>query len=312
MTMTRAAVAPVSVLPAPPAEESWIVQRLTWSHAGRYAAALCGVAATLFFFQPWVTASLDGVGARSLSGLQLARNEAQSLVDAAVFGGGTGGQTGATASGSGTTSAAGSGGLVLPTRVPTVVPGGQPGQVPAGQAQSAQPAQPPEPALSGSQAAQSAASSGGLVLPTRVPTVAPGQSAPVLPAAQAPSQDAPATPAAAPAQPETLPQFALYFLLAAALGLTIFPIVWERQQTSRDRRFGLLWTLVVSYGGALWAASILRAVVTAPPGNVLIGPGVGGVTGATPALWAMTAAFALGAICLTIAWLPGIGTRQTG
>src|SRR5688572_21007733 len=286
MTMTSTAIAPVRVLPAPPAEVSWLAQRLTWSHAGRYAAALCGVAATLLFFQPWVTATLDGVGMRSLSGLQLARNEAQSLVDAAVFGG-TGGQTDAAASGSGTTSAAASGGLVLPTRVPTVVPGGQPGQVPAGQAQSA-----------------AAVSAGGLMLPTRVPTVAPGRSAPALPAAQAPSQDAAVTLAAAPAEPETLPQFALYFLLAAALGLAIFPVVWERQRTSRDRRFGLLWTVVVSYGGALWAASLLRTVVTAPPGNVLIGPGVGGVTGATPALWGMTAAFTLGALCLTIAWLP--------
>src|SRR5688572_18769269 len=286
-TTTTTSIAPARPLPAPPAEESWIVQRLTWNHAGRYAAALCGVAAVALFFQPWVTASLDGVGVRSLSGLQLARNQAQSLVDAAVFGGGTGGQTDAAASGSGTTSAAASGGLVLPTRVPTVVPGGQPGQVPAGQAQSA-----------------AAASAGGLVLPTRVPTVAPGRSAPVLPAAQAPSQDTAATPAVAPAEPETLPQFALHFLLAAALGLAIFPVVWERQRTSRDRRFGLLWTVVVSYGGALWAASLLRTVVTAPPGNVLIGPGVGGVTGATPALWGMTAAFTLGALCLTIAWLP--------
>src|SRR5688572_21028631 len=157
-TTTTTSIAPARPLPAPPAEESWIVQRLTWNHAGRYAAALCGVAAVALFFQPWVTASLDGVGVRSLSGLQLARNQAQSLVDAAVFGGGTGGQTDAAASGSGTTSAAASGGLVLPTRVPTVVPGGQPGQVPAGQAQSAQPAQPQQPALSASQGAQSAAS----------------------------------------------------------------------------------------------------------------------------------------------------------
>ncbi|HET7767845.1 MAG TPA: hypothetical protein VFN74_03655, partial [Chloroflexota bacterium] len=237
----------------------------------------------------------EGVGARSLSGLQLARNEAQTLVDAAVFGAGPrGSASGAAASGGA------SGGLVLPTRVPTVVAGSQPGQVPSGQSAQTAPS---------SQAAQSAASAGGLVLPTRVPTVVPGQAAPVLPAAQAPAQDTAPT-SAAPAEPETLPKFALYFLMAAALGLAVFPVVWERQQNERDRRFGLLWTLVVSYGGALWTGSILRAVLTAPPDNVLIGPGVGGVTGATPALWGLTLAFALGALCLTIAWLPGSTARR--
>ncbi len=51
------------------------------------------------------------------------------------------------------------------------------------------------------------------------------------------------------------------------------------------------------------AGSILRAVAGAPAGNALIGPGVGGVTSAAPALWGTAVAFAVGAICLSVAWL---------
>jgi hypothetical protein len=184
---------------------------------------------------------------------------------------------------------------VLPTRVPTVVPGSQPGAVPAVPV-SAQNAP----------SAASAASAGGLTLPTRVPTVAAGQPAPVLPTA------APAASPALAAEPETLPQFALYFLLAAAMGLAIFPVVWDRQTTPRDRRFGVVWALVVSYGGAVWAASLLKTVLGAPVDNAVIGPGVGGVSGVMPALWELAAAFALGAAALTVAWLPNrAGSART-
>src|SRR5688572_739802 len=86
----------------------------------RYAAALCGLVALVLFYQPWVGVSLNAAGDTSLSGIELARGDASRRVNEAVFGGRT---TGAT-SGAAIT---GAGGIVLPTRIPTVAPGGSSG-----------------------------------------------------------------------------------------------------------------------------------------------------------------------------------------
>jgi hypothetical protein len=311
--MTSGTLTPGAPIPAAPVTAARptgarLARQLTRNRAGRYVAAVCGVVAVLLFPQPWVRASLHGIGEVTLSGLQLARHEAATRVDAVQFGpasrpatsAGTPGTAGT--AGAGSSAGAGSGGLTLPTRVPTVAAGSGgltlPTRVPtvaAGTVPGSVPAQNPAGSAAGG-----AGAAGGLTLPTRVPTVAPGQAA-----QPAPHQPAPATASSGtePAAPVTLPQFSLYFLLAAAAGLAIFPLVWERQVTERDRRFGTLWTLVVSYGGALWSGSILYTVLTAPPGNALVGPGVGGTTGAEPALWLLCIAFVLGALSLTGAWL---------
>jgi hypothetical protein len=262
-------------------------QGLTRQRAGRYAASVCGLATVLLFPQPWVRASLSGVGEVTLSGLELARADAARRVDAAMIVPVPGGSmaprpgTGASAPilGAGAASGAGSitagGGLVLPTRVPTVAAGTQGGAQVGGQVGT-------QPAVA------TAAQPAPAVSPTAVPATGRATGLP----AEAVGETA----------PPSLPQFSLYLLFAAALGLAIFPLVWERQHTARDRRFAVLWTLVVSYGGALWTASMLRTVLAATVGNTLIGPGVGGTLGAEPALWAMCIAFLLGAASLTAAW----------
>src|SRR5688572_26914692 len=86
--MVSTAIAPPSAapLPASPREAGGLfASRRTTGHVARYAASLCGVAAVVLFFQPWVDVSLTGIGPAQLSGLQLVRADAQKQVDAALF-----------------------------------------------------------------------------------------------------------------------------------------------------------------------------------------------------------------------------------
>jgi hypothetical protein len=242
------------------------------NRVARHVAAGCGAAAFLLFFQPWVSASLPALGVERLTGLQLARGEAAERVDRAQFSSPPG--TGAAAP-----AAAGSAGLTLPTRIPTVAPGG--------------------------------VASGGLVLPTRIPTVQPG-------ATQAPSAAQAGTgqlaggaaagsvleagrAAPRPAEPERLPRMSLYLLPAAALALAVFALVWDRLPEARDRRFGVLWTILVSFGGSAVTGWLLFKTAAAPPGNDLLDPGT--VTAAEWALWALLVAFLTGAAAVTAAWV---------
>ena len=276
---------------------------LSRNHVLRYVAAIGGLIALVTFYMPWVRADLNSIGSTPLSGIEIARGDASNRVDVAVFGGaafgGTGASTGASGTGSASASSpASTGGLVLPTRQPTAVSSSQ----------------------SSSQVI------GGLTLPTRVPTAAAGSAGAsqvvggALTGAALPTAVATATPisnaalssgvpvaAAAPApeppRPETLPQLTLYFVPLMALGLIAFPIIWHRLVDPRDRAYGKAWTLILSLGGTLWIGYLLYKVMTAPAGNSLIGPGVGGVTGAEPGLWATFIGFLLAAVCLVLAWL---------
>ena len=282
---------------------------LSRNHVLRYVAALAGLLALVGFYQPWVRANLSGIGAVPLSGVELARGDASDRVDRALFGGASGAvPSGAppaagSASSAGTSGAAGlsgSGGLVLPTRQPTASAGSQ----------------------SSSQVI------GGLTLPTRVPTAAAGSAGasqvvggaltgapaqttsvaatatPIINAAL--SGGAPVAAAAPPPEPpppDTLPKVSLYAVPLMALGIIAFSIVWDRLSDPRDRRNGKAWTMILSLGGAAWLGAILLKVLRAPSDNVLIGPGVGGVSAAEPGLWLAFAGFLVAAVCLILAWL---------
>lgn len=290
------------------------VQRLalTRNHVGRYVAAACGLVALALFYQPWVSATLPGVGEQTLSGLHLAEGEAAQRVDRALFGSLAAGGTGAPSDSSGQAAGqaapgagASVGGLVMPTRIPTVAAGG------AGAAGAAG-------------AAGSGLATGGLVLPTRIPTVTPPASGQFSTgSAPAPAGAASGASGATGGQlagggaantvleagrqitreqgPDRLPQFPLYLMPLAGLGLAAFSIIWDRLYEPRDRLFGRLWTLLLAYGGMLGAGYVLVKSVTAAAGNDLLGPGE--VTGAAGALWGVFIAFLLGAISITIAWL---------
>jgi len=270
--------------------------------------------ALVLFYQPWVSASLNTAGDSTLTGIDLARGEANRRVDRAVFGTRVPGASTGGSSGAATGAISGSGGLTLPTRVPTIAAGGtagfgtSPGVV----------AQPTAvPAAPAAQAAAPVSGSGGLVLPTRVPTVAPGgtsgfgSSAGV---ASQPTAAAAATAAAAgrisgaavepkdPVAPPTLPKFWLHLVPLAALGLATFPVIWDRLTETRDRRFGRIWTLLLAYGGALGLGRVVYLVATAGTGNLLMGQSVGAVKSGEPALWGTFIAFVLSALLLTVAW----------
>jgi hypothetical protein len=285
---------------------------LTRNHIARYIAAACGVVAMLLFYQPWVSAKLPNIGDEALTGLSLARGEAADRVDQASFAalqpGTVPGASGASgASGAASGAAAGAGGLTLPTRVPTVAAGAG-----ASSGGLTLPTRVPTVApATGGAGSGAASSAGGLTLPTRIPTVAPGaQPAPatgqstsgqlagggaagtVLEAGRAIAREA---------EPDRLPQFPLYLVPLAGLGLAAFAVIWDRLREPRDRFFGKLWTILLSFGGALGTGWMLYKAATAAPGNDLIGPGE--VTGPEWALWAIFLSFLLGAISIAIAWL---------
>jgi hypothetical protein len=291
---------------------------LSPNRLGRYLAAAGGLLALVLFYLPWVAASLPGIGEVSLSGVEMARGAAITRVNqAAVDASRNPGAGGAPAAGAPATGASGaSGGLTLPTRVPTVASGASgagggltlPTRVPTVAAGSA-PATGAAPAASGAGAAGAA---GGPALPTRVPTVAPGgapagfgSSAGVAQAQPGASAPAPAAPAPAPRPaapvPDVLPQFLLYLVPLAGLGIFAFSLIWERLVDRRDRFAGRLWTLLLAYGGLLLTGYVLYKAAIAQPGNVLLGAGA--VVGPAPALWGVFLAFLFSAACLTVAWL---------
>jgi hypothetical protein len=294
---------------------------------GRYLAAVAGVMVIVLFYQPWVDASIVGVGEDTLTGVQLAQGQASLRMSRAALAAsrsGAGPQANvaaaAGAAASGLTmptriptvaSGAGAGGLTLPTRIPTVASGTSAGA--------------PVGATGGS------GSAGGLTLPTRIPTVASGTSAgasagassgtsagassgfgstgavtqatPLAAPSGATSGARPEAPPALPPAPDTLPQTFLFLVPLAGLGIVAFSMVWDRLTEGRDRSYGKAWTLILSFGGTLWMGNIVYKVVNAPADNSLIGAGVGSVQGAQLALWGVFAAFLVSAICLTIAWL---------
>jgi hypothetical protein len=257
------------------------------------------VAALVCFYQPWVSASLPAVGESTLTGVAIARGDASARVDEASFGknsafaagaassaGAAGASTGAAAAG------LSSGGLVLPTRQPTVAAGASTGFSAPAAAPTTAPAPP---------AAAAGLSSGGLTLPTRVPTIAAGSSA---------GFSAPTAAATVPSLeigrqieiqgPDTLPQTLLYGVPLAAAGVAIFSLIWGRLQDPRDRKYGRWWTVILSVGGTLGVGDVLYKVVTAPPKNDLLSPGT--VQGAQWGLWGAFGAFLLCALCLAAAW----------
>lgn len=281
---------------------------LTRNHVGRYVAALCGVVALVLFYQPWVTASLSGVGETQLSGVALARNEASLLVSRAAVA--------ASRSGARTTAAApaiGQGGLALPTRQPTAAPSG--GNTGFGSTLPQPAATAPAGAAGGASApAAPAVAQGGLALPTRQPTAVPGgapsgfgSSAGVVvaatPGGAATTLASLPPPVAEPPPPPTLPRFWLNLVPLMAIGIAGFSLVWDRLKEGRDRSFGRAWTLILSYGGLALTGLVVYRVVTAPPDNVLVGLGVGGVVAGLPALTGTLLAFLLSALALTVAWL---------
>jgi hypothetical protein len=247
---------------------------------GRYLAALFGAVALVCFYQPWVAGTLPVVGESTLTGLDLAKGEASERVDQAAFG------KSATSPGAPTTvSGAASGGLTLPTRVPTVAAG--------------------------------TGTLGGLTLPTRVPTVAAGGSTGFSAGAAATAASAsgtsggpapstpvptvaPAAASTAPDVPEHLPQVLLYGVPLAAAGIATFSLIWDRLQDPRDRLYGKWWTVLLSCGGALGVGYVLFKVSTAPGGNDLLAPGA--VKSALWGLWGAFIAFLLSALSLAAAW----------
>jgi len=276
----------------------------------RVLAALFGALALIGFFQPWVSASLPGIGESVFTGREIAGGSAADRVDAAsvslvgVGGAGAGGGS--------------LGGLVLPTRQPTTVPGASAGGLvlPTRIATAA-----PAPAAGGA-AAGAGAAVGGLVLPTRIATAAPGTgsgagvvvataaaaTAQAFSTAQAGGQAVRATTAQESA-PDRLPNLPLYLVPLAAAGLAIFAALWGRFTDPKDRLYGKVWTILLAAGGALGVGSVLYKVVTAQAANNLLAPG--DVTAAMWGIWATFLGFLLAGCCLVVAWLASLTPART-
>ncbi len=243
---------------------------------GRFLAAGFGLLALLCFYQPWVSGTLPGVGERTLSGAGLARGEARRLVDAAAYArGGTGAQGTAL-----------TGGLVLPTRIPTVGPGGAATRAPA----TSQPA--------GNENA-------GQALPTRQPsgvaiaTAAAATAVAVQTAQAGGTRESPA-PAAVSAAADRLPAGILYAFPLAAAGLAIFALLWGHLREPRDQLFGRWWTVLLAAGGTAGTGWLLLKILTAPHPNDLLGPGE--VHQAQWGLWVTFIAFLLSTTSISYAW----------
>jgi hypothetical protein len=295
--------------------------RLDRSTAARYVAALAGALALVCFYLPWVQGTVPNAGASVFSGADIARGEAARRADDAS----------PPATGAG---AATSGGLTLPTRIPTTVPGAGASQAGGAAAPGAAagaggltlPTRIPTAAAAPGSGAGAAAGAGGLTLPTRIPTAAAGEAAQGAAGAQA-GQGAPgpgvaiATSAAATrtafeeqraaggaqtavaseeVRPDALPGLVLFGVPLAAAGVAIFAAVWSRLESARDRRYGKAWTLIFAIGGLLGAGWVLLKVTTAPQPNDLLAPGDAG--GALWGLWATVIAFAVATVSLIVAW----------
>jgi len=262
----------------------------------RLLASAFGVVALIGFFQPWVTADLPGIGASVLTGREIARGDATERVDAASAPVG-----GAAGAGGGTL-----GGLTLPTRIPTTVPGA---------AAAAGGLVLPTRIATPAPAAAAGAASGGLVLPTRIATAVPGgqgtgagvalataaaATREAFSTAQAGGLNVRAATAAARA-PDRLPGLSLYLIPVAAGGLAIFSALWGRFVNPRDRLYGKVWTILLAAGGTLGAGAVLVKIATAPSINNLLAPG--DVKGTMWGLWSTFLGFVLAGSCLVAAWL---------
>ena len=277
----------------------------------RVLAALFGALALIGFFQPWVSASLPGIGESVFTGREIAGGNAADRVDAAsvslvgVGGAGAGGGS--------------LGGLVLPTRQPTTVPGASAGGLVL-PTRIATPA--PAPAAGGASVGAGAAAAGGLVLPTRIATAAPGTgsgagvvvataaaaTAQAFSTAQASGQAVRAT-TVQERTPDRLPGLSLYLVPLAAAGLAIFAALWGRFTDPKDQLYGKVWTILLAAGGALGVGSVLYKVVTAQAANNLLAPG--DVTAAMWGIWATFLGFLLAGCCLVVAWLAPLTPART-
>lgn len=231
----------------------------------RSIASLAGALAFIFFYQPWVAASLPGASEGALTGVELARGVAGARADAGRLAG-----TGI--------EAPGAGGLVLPTRIATPVDSAGAG---AGAGGLVLPTRQP----AGVEAATAAAATVMAVQTTQA-----GGS-------RAPSAAATTT----TAEPDRLPVGALFGVPLAAAGVAIFSAIWGRLSESRDRLYGQIWTVLLSLGGTFGAGYVLWQVATTPRPNDLLAPGE--ALGALWGLWATFLAFLLSAISLAAAWI---------
>lgn len=251
---------------------------VTRTQLGRYVAALAGLLAFLFYYQPWVAASLPGHGESELRGVDLARGEAARRVEAA--GGG-----------------AAASGLILPTRIATVAPG-------IGSRAGALPMPTRIPTVAGAPVSGDAS---GIVLPTRQPSgavIATQAAATAIAVRTAQASGVRATPAAAAAaapRSERLPGLVLYGVPLAAAGIVIFSITWGRLNEPRDRLYAQLWTSMLAVSGVLGVGYVLLKVATALRPNNLLAPGE--VHAPLWGLWSAFAAFVVSLAALAAAWL---------
>lgn len=280
---------------------------ITRNLVGRIIAAVCGVLVIALFYQPWLTARLAGIGDVPFTGSDLTHADTQLRVDLALRAARA--QAAPVAGASGAIPAArpaapaASGGLTLPTRIPTVVAGGVAPVAPAASGGLSLPTRIPTVVPGAAAPAAAPAASGGLTLPTRIPTVAPGSAA-------SQPQGAPASTGfgngpqigvqVKSVQPDRFPTTLLSIMPWVGLALAAFSLVWDRLTDRRDRLFGIWWTVLLAFGGAIWTGILLAKAVQAPIGNDLLGPGE--ILAANWGLWAIFLAFLIASVALAVAW----------
>lgn len=273
--------------------------------AARTIAIAAGLLGTMMFYQPWIGGTVPGVGAVTFSADDLANGRARTLADAASAPPPRAGSGGA--AGAATTRPELSGGLALPTRVPTFAPGAiAPTTMPSAG----------ERATAGAAiATPTAPLPGGLTLPTRVPTFAPGSSAPTtMPSAAeraalvTPASGVSAAVAAtatmtppSPPPPKTLPKLTLFIVPLAGLGLAIFTAIHARLRDPRDLTFSRWWTVLLGAIGTYSTWNVISIITSASEPNNLLDPGQASV--ALWGAWGSMAAFAIGTISAATAWL---------
>lgn len=275
---------------------------LSRTDVGRLTAIVMALLGLLFFYQPWVSGVAPGTTqVRGVTGVQLASGAAAAGRD-----------------GLGSSTGTGAGQLTLPTRIPTFAAPGL-GTVGAGAGTSAgatnanggRVATAPAVGLPTTAPSTSGStSSGGLVLPTRVPTAGAGSGVALATQAaatafavgtlQAGGGRVVTTQVTTQAK-EHLPTTVLYGVPIAALGIAIFTAIWGRLSDPRDRRFSMLWTALFSVGGTFGLGYLLAKLVTVGRPNDLLGPGE--VRGTQWGLWGAFLAFLLALVGLVIAWL---------
>ena len=287
--------------------------------ATRVVAVVCGVLGLGLFYQPWVEGKLAGIASPvALTGLDLAAGRTRDLVDAAsappprVLIAAPGGAPAPAPA------PAVSGGLALPTRVPTFAPGAQ------GSGLSMPAATTPTPPSAPTSAP---VVSGGLTLPTRVPTFAPGAVAPT------PATRPISTPGGAPGgsagtggsslaaaalgatsamKPpvEQLPKLTLYVVPVAGAGIAVFTATFGMLRDPRDRRFAKWWTVLFGLIGAWASGTVVTTVGGSPAANDLLAPGQ--AMSVMWAAWGSVASFATSAIILAWTWISAARRERDG